>query len=420
MNIKQKILSETFWAFVAKGTAAIGGLFFVIFIPKLGSIEVYGQLSLCLAYVAIFSMLSGTQINSAVKNEITKYKLENSASKEFFYEGLKLKAILFVSLALVFVGVIQYLHADFLSQNMFLILTLLLTMNTWGLVISVFESIHELFFEALLYIIEYSVTVGLILHFHFIDKLTITNLIYSFIWGYALTLGLGATILFVKFREFKDIKLFTWRPAAHKTLLKRTAFLTLTGISVILLAKVDSILISFFLDIKEVGYFTIASDITKNTVLLSMPVMLGALPTFFGQDEKKFVYKNLFILLGINLFIFIGLFLFGKDIIQRIYGLEYSTAGTIVKYLSLYPLFASLQTFVQEILILQDKTKQIFFFGIIGIAIDIIGNILLIPLFGLQGAAFATTFSYLVWFLISFFYIYRHLNVTKITSSSNP
>jgi O-antigen/teichoic acid export membrane protein len=410
---KNKKINETFWALIAKGIAVLGGLFFVIFIPKNGSVNIYGALSLILAYITIFSMLSGTQINSAVKNEIVKHKLTNSISKDFFFEGIKLKFYLFIPFSFVFVIVIYLLRNNLLLDNMVLILVLLISMNTLGLVIAAFEALHELFFEALLYIVEYSLTVGLIIFFGLGHNLNITNILYSFIIGYICALFLGFVLLCKKFAIFQDIKIIRFNPNTFKILLKRTFYLTLAGISMIILSKIDSVMLGFLSGIESVGYYNIAGDIVKNSVMLSIPFMLGALPLFFEKDEKTFIITNVVILLIINSIIAIGILLFGRSLINTIYGSGFGPSLYTMYALALYPLFASLQMLAQEILILKDKTKLIFIFGVVTVVINIILNLLLIPRLGTVGTAYAITISYCIWFMCSFIYLIK--NFKKIT-----
>lgn len=412
--LKNKIIKESFWASIAKIIAIIGGLFFVIYIPKFSTIQLYGELSLILAYISIFSMLSGTQINSAIKNEIIRHKLTNSISKAFFYEGLKLKIILFGILSSFFILTIYNLDTPVLKENLKLILLLLISMNSWGLVISVFEAIHKLFFEAILYVVEYSITIGTILYFHSTNSLNIHNLLVAFTIGYIISLILGLIILYKQFYKFDHIKFFSLRLDTLKILLKRTFFLSLTGISIILLTKIDSIMISFFKNIQDVGYYNIASDIAKNSIMLSVPIILGTIPIFFEQNQKKFILKNIYILSIINLIVCIGILLFSKVVIVKIYGKEFEPAIKALQGLALYPLFATLQAFIQEILILKDQTKQIFLFGFFSVVLDIILSYIFIKQFGIVGASYATTAAYFTWFVLSFIYLYKDLNTQKL------
>ena len=276
----------------------------------------------------------------------------------------------------------------------------------WGLITSSLEAIHRLFFEAFIYFLEYSIQILLILYFYYFSVLTLQNILISFIVGYFISFFVGFIILITKFEKNPERKLLSLDINLTTKILQRTFFLALTGISFVILSKIDLLMISYLLTIEDVGFYSIASDISKNSTIISVPIILGAIPMFANNNNiKKLFYLNVKKLISINIILFF-IILFGSDIIiNHIYGDGYKTVIPILKIFALFPLVAVLQNFTQGILILKDESKKIFYFALISVIVNIILNYFGIIILGILGASIATLISYAIWFLMSYYFI---------------
>lgn len=405
---KNKVSKETFWAIVSKVISILSGLFILIFIPKTAGIETYGNFSLILAYVSILGVFFGTPIHIAVKKEMTEGKF-NNLSRNYFLEGIKLKLILSFLATMILFIFLSFVDMQILKDNFVLFIILILFMNLWGSVVTGFESVHRLAYESFIYLLEYSTKIILILYFYFFSKLTLGNLLISFISGYGIAFLVGLTIFVVKFDRFNVYKLVKIDTNIFKKILYRSFFLSLTGISFIILSKIDVIMISFLLTIKDVGYYSIASDIAKATTIISIPFILGVIPLFANEKTLKKLFSiNLKKLFLINILIFLFFLISSNYIIDIIYGKGYEPVANVLKILALFPLLATLQNFTQDILILKDAIKKIFVFGLIAMLLNIFLNYFGILLFGIIGAALSTLVSYSVWFGLNYIYLKKN------------
>ena len=112
-------------------------------------------------------------------------------------------------------------------------------------------------------------------------------------------------------------------------------------------------------------------------------------------NDKKWLlgkYKKLIFIFGsINLFI--TLFVIGLSgfIVPFLFGHQYEDSINPLNILMVTYFFnATFRNISGNLLASQRRFKANFIFGIIGIAINVVGDIILIPIFGLNGAAFAT------------------------------
>jgi O-antigen/teichoic acid export membrane protein len=104
---------------------------------------------------------------------------------------------------------------------------------------------------------------------------------------------------------------------------------------------------------------------------------------------------------------FLILFLFPELILSFLFGLNYIPASLALRILTLgfiFPVLLGLNTIS---LLVLGKTRLIMYIGLIGALVYIGLNILLIPLLGIEGAALASTSSYIIVNLISSTKLYQ-------------
>ena len=406
--MKNKVRIETSWALLAKFITTLGGLFFIIFIPKLVGIEIYGQFSLIQAYIAIGLIFFGNSLSASIKKEVSenKYQLK---SFQFYSEAVKLKLYTFI-IATVLFFVIKIFFQNILLDKYSLYFLGIIAFTTFYRINNVFfESVHKLRYTFTIYVIEYSVKIGCILYFYFQNNLTLEKILLAFIVGYCFAFLYGYITLHRILGRIPELNFFSLSPSISKLILKRGFYLSLTHVSLIILSKIDTLMISYFLTIKDVGIYNIADNLIKNATIISAPFILGIAPLFAQKNIKTLFFHNIKKLILINLILFAICFVGAQWGINFIYGTEakYQVVITLLKIFSLFPLISSIQLFLQQIFILKDKIRYIFFSGSLVVVINIILNYFLIQEWGLYGAAISTIIAYVFWVTINYIYILK-------------
>ena len=129
------------------------------------------------------------------------------------------------------------------------------------------------------------------------------------------------------------------------------------------------------------------------------------------RELSKQVQKWILI---INIPIFALMFLFSGAFINLLFGPQYIVAEQALRILSIGFLFYSLAN-VSEALILVVGKSKIFLMDIILLSVfNFILNVLLVPRFGINGAAFSTTISYIALTVILFFQAKHYMNIVPI------
>jgi O-antigen/teichoic acid export membrane protein len=403
-----KVRKETFWAFVAKGISALAGVAFLIIIPKFWGIATYGTFSLFLAYITIFEIGFGNSINSAIKREIAERKF-TIEGKQALITGLQTKTFTsFIGLVILLVSLTIF-RLEVVQNHIFLFVALLLLMNFWGLVVNIFEASHRLFFEAVMYSLEYSTKFLLIAGFIVVGLVSFKALICVFIIGYLVAFIFGLIVLFKKF-DVDLLDLFTEVDIAlSKIFLARTVYLSMAAVSFVLLTRIDSIILSIFTDVTQVGFYNIAAELTKNSTIVSIAIISGVVPMFVTEGQQKLLRDKILQIVLLNFFIACGFLLLSDPFVRIVYGPGFGETATLIQILSIFPLFLALQNLVSEILIIKGKVKQLFVGGLMAVALNILLSVLLVAKFGVYGVAIATIAAYAFWVMLNILALRKYL-----------
>jgi len=88
--------------------------------------------------------------------------------------------------------------------------------------------------------------------------------------------------------------------------------------------------------------------------------------------------------------------LFSKPIILFLYGKDYLPASSVLSIHIWAGVFVFLSIASERYLIAENTTKISFYRSLLGAVFNVILNVILIPSYGIMGAAYATLFSYAV------------------------
>lgn len=201
-------------------------------------------------------------------------------------------------------------------------------------------------------------------------------------------------------------------------------FLWVTYISFLVYTQVDRLMIKYYMGETEVGIYTIGVQLSTILAILLGPIQNSLFPKMmelYRKDYKEYYNFYLFSNTLITQFYFIVTLLsilVVKLTFRYVYAQEYTPAIGVYIILAISIFIkanASLQT---GHMTLKNITKKSFYKTLISLVINIVLNALLIPKYGINGAAIATLVTqFTALFVIDFFIVeYREQAIIQLKS----
>lgn len=180
--------------------------------------------------------------------------------------------------------------------------------------------------------------------------------------------------------------------------------------------RADIILISYFMNPVAVGVYVIAVTISEKMWVFSQAISTVLFPRISSYSEEtqrnKLTSMVSKIVLYISAIVAIVVFFTVDSLVIIIFGIEYIESSTIIKILLPGIVLFSMDKILSNDLAGRGLPIINFRVSLITVMINITLNIALIPLYGLSGAAIATTTGYCITWII------KVITFSKITSTS--
>jgi len=204
-----------------------------------------------------------------------------------------------------------------------------------------------------------------------------------------------------------DVYVFHFYLDKCKEMLRYSFPLVFSGIAVFINLNVDRIAINELMSVSDVGVYGVGFRIASVMTLLLMGVQAALFPLVLQgykdastPGQLAAILRYLFILV-FGVVLILGLF--SKEIIELVAAPEYYQASVVIPILALTFFFANPYNFAPGLMLVK-KTKLVALIGVGAACLNVLLNILLIPLHGIVGAALATCLAALVGFITTVYY----------------
>lgn len=176
----------------------------------------------------------------------------------------------------------------------------------------------------------------------------------------------------------------------------------------ILLTMADRFFINHYVNTAQVGIYSLGAQfVNLLTIFLINPLRNIWEPSVYSSEKNpnsNSYYINIFEGFIIVAFIFASLVsIFTYDVLRIMSDKSYWDAYKIIPILFLSNICFGTSIFIAVGIMLKRKTKYMPIIMGIAAIINIAGNFLLVPKYGVYGAAFATSFSFLVLVVVKYF-----------------
>lgn len=410
----QKYFKNTSWAFFGKiFSLGISFLTTIYVIRHLGPNN-YGLFIFSVGFVGLFAFIASLGIDNVLYRELAK---DISKKDTLLGTSLFLK-IIASTLAIVIIIISTYLlKTDSITRLLIIINSFTLFFGAFSVIWYFFQAQIQAKYQAISLIF-----VTLLLNFLkilviFFDK----GVIYFAIVFFLENIFYAIIAIFLYLKSGNSILSWKINKELAISILKDSWPLMLSSAFIIIYTRIDQVMLKFMSGNFDVGIYDAAARVSEVWYFIPSLIVSSIFPAIVNSKKvgSEFFEKRLVKLYSLVFYIAILVALpitfFSNSLIKILYGDNFIQASGV---LSIYiwagvPVFLSIV--VNAYLLAENKTKISFLSSAVGMITNIALNLLLIPLYGIQGAATATLISYsLIPLSILFFKDTRsHLLVIK-------
>lgn len=424
--VSDKKFSEIFkgsvWSFVAQVASALLSMVISVVTARFFGVESLGVVAIIHSFIMLASIFTvmgtGTSILRLIPEYIVSYSF---ASAYFVYR----KVQYFVSFAAIVFGVVLFCFTPYIADEIFnkpdlkfyialasffVLFRSLMTLNTQaarGLrlirtyaLMQVLPALSNLFLLLILVFFTYNPHAP----------------VYSYLFSIFFTALFGVLVMLFSFKK-QILNYSNIYTISIKKIIQISFPMLMTASMNFVIAQTGIILLGVFKYTSDVGYYSVAIKLATLTTFILHAVNSMSASKFselyHSNNTKDLFYiakKSTKLIFFLTVPILVALLIFGKNILAFLYGDVFQLAYIPLIILVVGQFFNSISGSTG--IFLNMTGHQIILRNIMAAAaiLNIVLNLLLIPLFGITGAAIAAMLCTIMWNLIAMVFIKRKFN----------
>ena len=417
----KKVAKGGFIIFIGIILSSLAFLFYKILAARYLGPADYGLLVLGITILNIASVFALAGIHQSIGKFINHYLAKKQHDK---VKGLLISSfIITISLSIVILFLLYY-FSDVIAERIFNIegLNTIIAIFSIGVPFSVLTQLLKYYFFAFkkpeYVVISESIFEKMLNLVFLIVVLSISASLYTVGWAYVISLIISSIVAALLLKsKIKNVLKKSLKPAFDfKQLIPFSLPLMLIGILGMALAWTDTIFIGIFKSNADVGIYNVAYIIASALMIIWLSfgdIFYPIISELYAKKAKDAIRKTfetvsrwIFI---ITLPVFIIVLMFSSLVIPVIFGQSYQRAVLPLSILVVGYFLITIFGLAEYGLRTFKKTK---FLGALTLAVFLVNvllNVILIPIWGIVGAAIATTFSLLILSLVQMLYFKKLL-----------
>ncbi|PMB15005.1 flippase [Fischerella thermalis] len=406
----QKIIGNTGWLLADRVLRMGTGLLVGVWVARYLGPKNFGIFNYAIAFTAIFNTVANLGLDNIVIRNIVRQpnSKDEILGTAFFLKVFAQATIIFVSIATIII----LRPTETLTHQLVGIITVGMFFESYYVIDYWFQSQIQSKYTV------WSKNIGLVLASSMrIVLIQIQAPLLMFAWAYAAETALSALGLVVAYRikgYFIRAWHFSWKYAIE--LLKDSWTLILSSFVIMIYMRTDQLMLGQMIGDKAVGIYSAAVKISELWYFIPMAITNSAFPSIVKarQESQQSYYeqiqKVLDFLTILSLAVGVIVSLLSHQIVNLMYGQEYSDAGAILFIHIWTGIFVSLGLVSSLWTTAENLMPFAFITSANGAVINIVLNYFLIKSYGGLGAAMAS----LVAQCVASYFSYLFLPQTRI------
>lgn len=219
--------------------------------------------------------------------------------------------------------------------------------------------------------------------------------VYWFALSNAMEYLIIAVLLLLIYRKIGQQKL-SFSLELGKEMFKKSKYYIVSSMMVTIFAQTDRIMLKIFIGNSVVGYYSAASTCAGMVSFVFAAIIDSARPIIFKNRKisiekfNKTLIQLYSIIIYLSLFVSLGMTIFAPIIIHILYGSQYEESISALRLIVWYTTFSYMGTIRNIWILAENKQKYLWRINLSGALLNIFLNALLIPEYGINGAAVAS------------------------------
>ncbi|MBQ4569533.1 MAG: flippase [Ruminococcus sp.] len=373
----------------------------------------YGSLNYTASFVTFFSSVATLGMDGV----IIKKMIEQPDKEGSFLGGsIVLRFISSVVTSALVVGVVVFLNPGDTEK---LILILLQTIQLLFQTLNIFDSWFQRYLKSK-YISIAKIIASIVVMAYKLWLLATSKNVTWFAFSNSLTAIIFAILLLIFYKKSKAPAL-KWDVKSGLFVLKDSYHYILSGLMVAIYGQMDKIMIGEMLSDNSVGLYTTGIAICSMWVFVPIAIIDSFRPTILTLRQSghmELYNKRLRQLYSFVIWLCIGVSvvvcLLAPFIISVLYGKEYMGSVNTLRIAIWYETFSMIGTARGIWILAEEKNKYVKYYLAIGSVVNLALNAVMIPVWGIEGAAVATLITQITTSLIAPLFFKATREHTKI------
>jgi O-antigen/teichoic acid export membrane protein len=381
----------------------ISGLFVGIYVARFLGPEQFGVISYALAIVAIFMAISRLGMESILVRDLARFpESRNEIMATAFYlmliAAIISMIILIILVTLVEKNVENKFYILVISTGMIFQAFMVVDYNFQSQIRAKYSSIAKslaLAFSAAskLFLVWFEADLSIFAIFYALDHVFIA---FFLVW------------MHYKLEIFSFLNNFN--RFFLKSLLASAWPMVLSALAVTLYMRIDQLMIKNMLGAHDLGIYAAAVKIYEGWLIIPYVISISLIPAIVKLKEKsEAVYEKKMAMLFSIMFwssalVAVFMTFLGEYVIYYTFGADYSESISILSIIMWAAIFTSVGSITARYLTVENMEKKFATRTMLGLLVNIMFNIVLIPLYGVEGAAISTLITLIIAnYLINYF-----------------
>jgi O-antigen/teichoic acid export membrane protein len=385
----KRYFANTSWLMGHRVLSMVVALFVGVYVARYLGPEKFGLLSYAGSFVGLFTALATLGLDSIMVRELVK---NPERSDELLGTSFWLKAGGAILMWIGIAATIPFTHNDTQTNIMIIIIAFAVIFQAFNVI--------DLNYQAGVkskYVV-YAQLVQLVVSS--ITKLIFVCISAPLVWFAcvflldAVVLATGLTAIYLQTTD--KFWYWKWRWQTAKELLRDSWPMILSGMVISIYMKIDQVMIKEMLDAEQVGLYAVAVRLSEAWYFIPVAITSSVFPAIINakKQSEEFYYRRLQKLYDLMVWLAVAIALpttfLAPWVIRVLYGEAFLPAAGVLSIHIWAGVFVFLGVASGKWFLAENYIKKNFYRTFIGLLVNVTLNFVLIPQYGILGAAVAT------------------------------